>query len=394
VRSGYRIFCGVVAVSGLAVAGCGGGGGVSTGISFDATTIPTETTDAPLTSDVLTTNGTGATTPGDVAPPATWRAASGNLEGLPSECGNLSYVWADPDRDMVVVGIALQGLWANEDGTDTWTQLGQGEGSDEITNRLTSIVRDPDQPDTFWQSGTYNGGGVYRTDDNGQTFQQLGDAFHSDLGGVDLSDPFRATLLTGVHEQSDLFLSDDGGQSWENISSALPEGVGCTTAPYVIDAETYLLGTNNGPEAGVYRTEDGGLTWVRVLDAPIVGAPLVHDDGAITWLLDRGGGTARSSDDGLTWATADSRGAIAPVANTLVEMPDGALVTIGNGSLVTSSDGGVNWFNLGPGLPYQPSGVTYAPTRDAFYLWRFDCNSDDNPIPPDAVMRWDVGGTP
>ena len=380
------------------LAGCGGGEGVSSQISFDATTTTT-------TASVTDSASVDGTTPGDELPVSSgpddgvsggvWQPASGNLEGLASECGNLSYVWSDPDRDMVIVGVALQGLWANEDGSDAWTQLGQAQGSDTITNRLSSIVRDPDHPDTFWESGTYNGGGVYRTDDNGQTFQQLGDVMHSDLVAVDLSDPARATLLTGVHEQSRLLRSDDGGQTWDDLSSSVPEGIGFTTAPHVIDAETFLLGTNNGPESGVFRTTDGGETWTRVVDSPIAGGPVVSEDGTITWLLDRGGGTIRSDDDGQTWAIADSGGVIVPTATTLVQLPTGVMVTIGNSNLLASNDGGVTWETLGPALPYQPNGVTYAPLRDTYYIWRFSCDfTADNPIAPDAVMRWDVGGDP
>ena len=185
---------------------------MSSGISFDATTTTPTGSTAPI-SDTTPTSAdrtTPSEAPVDGVVQGEWRPASGNLEGLPSECGNLSYIWSDADRGMVIAGVALQGLWANEDGSDTWTQLGQGPGSDTISNRLTSIVRDPDHPDTFWESGTYAGGGVYRTDDNGQTFRQLGDVAHSDLVSVDLSDPDRATLLTGVHEQSGLFRSADG----------------------------------------------------------------------------------------------------------------------------------------------------------------------------------------
>ena len=43
-----------------------------------------------------------------------------------------------------------------------------------ITNRPSAIVYDPEHADTFWEAGIYNGGGVYKTEDNGKTFVQLG----------------------------------------------------------------------------------------------------------------------------------------------------------------------------------------------------------------------------
>jgi photosystem II stability/assembly factor-like uncharacterized protein len=294
---------------------------------------------------------------------------------------------------MVIAGVALKGLWANEDGSDQWTQLGQGKGSAAITNRLSSITRDPDHPDTFWESGTYGGGGVYRTDDNGVTFRQLGNVTHSDLVSIDLSDPARATLLTGRHEESGLFRSDDGGRTWAEVSSSLPAGVGFTVAPHIVDRDTFLLGTRGGTASGVFRSTDRGASWTRVFDQPISGSPVVAGDGSITWLLDHGGGVIHSVDNGLTWARVDSGGAIAPLSNTLVLLPGGALLTIGNGALIASDNGGVKWHTVGPALPYEPNGATYAPSRHVYYVWRSACDFTTNdPVAPDAIMRWDAGG--
>ena len=142
-----------------------------------------------------------------------WIPVTANLAGLPSECGNLSLLSVRPDRDMLTVSVALRGLWASENGAVVWTPLGMGAGSATITNRGSSIVYDPDHPNTFWQSGIYNGGGVYRTDDNGVTFRQLGNVTHSDAVSVDLTDPQRLTLLSAGHEQTALFVSHNAGRS-------------------------------------------------------------------------------------------------------------------------------------------------------------------------------------
>jgi hypothetical protein len=302
----------------------------------------------------------------------------------------MSSVFVRPDRDVVIAGIALQGLWASADGSETWTKLGEGAGSDTIVNRPTTLIVDPEQPNRFWEGGNYNGGGVFKTEDDGATFEQLGDVSHTDLVSIDLTDPDRRTMLSGTHESPTVYRSTDGGATWQDISSGLPAGIGFAAAPYVIDAQTHLLGTYEGPEAGVFRTTDGGASWTRVFTGGISGAPLIVD-GMITWLLRGGGGLITSSDGGLTWSETASGGEIYQYAEDLVHLPDGQLATLGGSNVVVSDDGGASWSPVGPPLPYTPNGLTYSPFRNAFYVWRFDCDfSTDNPIPPDAIMRWEL----
>lgn len=306
----------------------------------------------------------------------------------------MSSVFVRPDRDELIAGIALQGLWSSVDGSDTWTSLGQGGGSDVITNRPSSLVFDPADPDRWWESGAYTGPGIYRTDDAGATFQQLGDAEHSDLVSVDFTDPERQTLLSGTHERPDLFRSTDGGDQWENISAGLSAGIGHATSPHVLDASTYLLGTNNGPESGVFHTTDGGQTWTKVFTGGIAGHPLVSADGTIQWLLHNGGGVIRSTDGGVTW-TAQPSAAINAFSEDLLRLPDGRLATLGGSTVVVSTDEGATWRSVGQPYPpdYLPNGLVYSPFRKALYIWRFDCSFEtENPIQPDAILRADFDG--
>ena len=178
------------------ITACGGGGTTLETRAPSATSAPTtstpngtESTAAPTTAGSATTQPTAA--PTTQAPAAPWTPITSNLVGLPSECGNMTSLFVRPDQDELLAGIALQGLWSSVDGGGTWTQLGQDGGSDEIINRPTSMVFDPVDPNRWWESGNYQGAGIYRTDDAGAVFSQLGDVFHSDLVSVDLSDPER-----------------------------------------------------------------------------------------------------------------------------------------------------------------------------------------------------------
>jgi photosystem II stability/assembly factor-like uncharacterized protein len=387
----------IVAVGALALAACGGGHrhlslSDLTGPSAATSSTPTTTTVPADVSSSVTTNGSAASSAPATGPAAAWTPATGNLAGMPSECGNISLVSARPDRDEVIASVSLHGLWSNTAGATSWTALGQGPASAQITNRGSTIVYDPQHPSTYWESGIYNSGGVYRTDDNGSTFQQLGSVTHVDAVSVDMTDPQRKTLVVGLHEQTGVMKSTDAGHTWSSIASGLPANVGFTSSPLVIDAHTFLLGTNHGgPGSGVFRTTDGGATWTEVFTGGVIGQPLLTSSGALLWVVEASGGIISSADGGMTWKTAGHAGVVDSAAPSIVELPGGAIAAVGGSTVVMSKDGGATWHGLGPTLPFRPSGLAYAPQRHALYIWYFTCDrSGQNPVPADAIMQLDV----
>jgi photosystem II stability/assembly factor-like uncharacterized protein len=296
-------------------------------------------------------------------------------------------VWARPDRDQVIVGVALQGLWASDGPRQDWTRIGEGEGTDVIAHRPTSLVFDPEHPDTYWESGNYHPSGVYRTDDGGATFHHLGDAYHVDQVSVDFTDPARQTLLAAVHESASLLRSTDGGQTWADVSKGLPAGTGYSIAPLVIDASTFLVGTKQGESAGIFRTTDGGTTWTRVFDEGVGTPGLVSAADGKIYFIAEGGGLISSSDSGETWDQISGPGQLPPGTwPVLIQLPDGRFASTRPEGLIVSSDG-ITWEFVAP-LPYEPVGLAYAPLRKTFYIWKFDCSfTTDNPIPADAIMK-------
>jgi photosystem II stability/assembly factor-like uncharacterized protein len=317
-----------------------------------------------------------------------WFNATGNLADMPSECGNTPLVSAQPDEDELVAGVALHGLWSSTDGGESWQAMGTGAGSDAITNRPSSIVYDPSNANVWWESGIYNGGGVYRTDDDGVTFRRLGDIGHDDLVSIDFTDPSRQTLLAGGHEQSQtLHRSTDGGASWTNVGMRLPSGSAFSSYPLVLDARTFLVGCSGWGDgmSGIFRSEDGGESWTRVSELPANNAPLVATDGAIYWPLVWGGGMLRSIDRGASWEQIVGGGTVTGVAP--IELPDGRIATLSTSAVVVSDDGGVSWDPVTSMLPYGDSvGVVYSAHRRAFYIWHFSCGDR---VLPDAIMRHD-----
>jgi hypothetical protein len=345
-----------------------------------------------VTDDVGTTAPTADSTPAAGFESAgEWEDITSNLVGLPSSCGNLSYVSTQPGTDQVLAGVAVRGLWRLND-DDTWEQLGLGPGSAEIKNRTSWVEYDELEPLRFWESGAY-GEGVFRTDDGGATFQRLGALMHNDYVSVDQTDIFRRTMLAGGHEQRALYRSVDGGTTWFDISASLPPGIGFTSYPVAIDSLNHVLGTFRGDNPGIFRSADGGLTWTTVHEGGISGPPLVAGD-TIYWLRSGGAGIVVSHDAGKTFQPAAGR--IGGNPKSLIMLDESRLVTVGEGSLLLSADEGATWTPFGPPLPYQPWGVTYSAERGAFYIWVFTCDFSGagNPVQPGQILRYEAVADP
>jgi photosystem II stability/assembly factor-like uncharacterized protein len=338
---------------------------------------------------VLTPTTGDAVGTGDIV--GTWMPAVGNLEGLESECGNLSELSIRPDRDELIVGVAQAGLWRSDDGGATWNPLGQGEGSALVTNRLSSVVYDPEDPERFWIAGTYNAPFALVTDDGGTTFRALGDVIQGEWLDVDMTDPERRTLVIGIHESPRVSKSTDGGATWVPLEEGLPDSVGISSGTAVIDSQTYLYGTQPEPggqstRPGIYRTTDGGATWIAVLDQGVIGRPYRDADGSMVWMLSGGEGMAASTDAGATWTVTPTT-AISPQADNFVVLPDGRFAAISDHNIILSTDRGASWRIVDAALPYDPTGLAYSPFRNRFYIWRFDCEPGSNPVLPDSIMQ-------
>jgi photosystem II stability/assembly factor-like uncharacterized protein len=305
-------------------------------------------------------------------PSADWINATGNLANLQSECGNLTLLSAVPGSERILAGVAKVGLYESSDRGQHWEKLGTGAGSAVIENRPGSIVYDPEDPSTFWESGIYNGPGVFKTTDGGETFEQLGDISHNDVVSVDFTDPERKTLLVGGHEQKQtLYLSRDGGESFEQIGMSLPAGSHFSSTPLVLDENTFLVGScgYGDGECGVYRSTDGGMEWARASDLAAAARPLWASDGSIYWPLIYDSGLALSTNDGASFTQA-SDGVLTAHP---VELPDGRILAVRGDHVAVSADQGESFAPIGETLPFKAAGVIYSVAQRTLFVWQWDC---------------------
>jgi hypothetical protein len=322
---------------------------------------------------------------GEPAPMGEWLNATGNLAGLASECGDLSALSAKPDEDLLIAGVAAQGLFASDDGGESWTALGQGADSHKVQNRAVSFVYDPDDSGTWWEAGIY-GPGVYHTTNNGLVFKGVGDVGHVDTLAIDFSDARRRLLVAAGHEAAKVaYLSDDGGATWRSIGQTLPEAVGCQSIT-LLDAATFLIGCDYGGE-GIYRTTDGGERWELVSAEGGARSPLKASDGSYYWARP-GGGIVRSVDEGVSWSGVAADGKFKPLAP--VELPDGRIAAVSTSGVEVSADQGAKWTRVTSALPFDDvSGFIYSSHRRAFYIKHFQCLNEGDVVLDDAIMRYD-----
>ncbi|MFM9076581.1 MAG: WD40/YVTN/BNR-like repeat-containing protein, partial [Bacteroidota bacterium] len=144
--------------------------------------------------------------------------------------------------------------------------------------RSTAVAGIPSKPNTFFMGTT--GGGVWRTDDSGITWNNITDGQISvgSIGAVRVapSDPNVIYVGTGSADPrgnisigKGMYRSTDGGKTWTEAGLVKGGQIGRIeihpSNPEVVYAAVLgnIFGPN--PERGVYRSKDGGRNWERVL---------------------------------------------------------------------------------------------------------------------------------
>jgi photosystem II stability/assembly factor-like uncharacterized protein len=268
--------------------------------------------------------------------------------------------------------------------------------------RVTAVAGHRKQPHTFYMGAT--GGGVWKTTDAGHSWQNISDGFFetASIGAIAVaeSDPNviyvgsgSAAIRSNVILGRGVYKSSDAGKTWTHVGL---RGVGQIGSLRVDPRDANVafvavLGQPFGPNAerGVFRTRDGGKTWLKVL--------FINDHtGAVSlamnpsdpkeiyagawraerkpWTIVSGGpaaecGVYKTTDGGETWKHLDKglpQGLIGKVdvdlsaadpkrVYAILEASDGA------GGVYRSDDAGSSWalVNKTAGLIARPFYYTY-----------------------------------
>jgi photosystem II stability/assembly factor-like uncharacterized protein len=315
----------------------------------------------------------------DIAPP--WVNVTGDLYDQAPPGKELLLIDVNPGTGEVIAGVNSSGLWASAEGGDTWRKLGTGAGSVPINNGPTTLLFDPEDPKTFWEAGIY-GDNLFKTTDGGETIIRIGDIGHNDVVSIDFTDPERKTMLAGAHEtRQKLFLSKDAGQTWTDIGANVPAEADFSSFPQLITSKIFLLGSSGNRTAGsgVYRSTDGGGSWVKKTDKQPWLRPLRTSTGAIYWPLFGGSGMIVSTDDGVTWKDT-AEGPVQTYCGTPQELPDGRVLALGVDHVLATSNGGRTWKKVGAPLPYKGGacgihGLAWSAKLKKIFLNHDDCTT-------------------
>lgn len=226
-------------------------------------------------------------------------------------------------------------------------------------------------------------GGLYRSDDNTQTWQALHQNLPDDQGDVTNiramlehpHDPQRLVMLTGTRWRAvgGIWASEDGGASWQKRLTALFWGnadgreFGRTLRAHPHDHDVLLA----AGQEGVWRSSDFGRTWQKT-SAPDrlnpVDLGVDPQDPSRWWLsswaidtwtqgqaLTTQDGFYVSHDHGQTWKQVGDRAAREIVIDPQVP---GRWIGAFRGGIEESRDGGRTWSPLSRGLPRSGGGAS------------------------------------
>lgn len=189
-------------------------------------------------------------------------------------------------KNTIYAGFADGGLWKTTDGGANWLSIFDNE----IWQSIGSICIDPNDGNTVYVgTGDPNvsgypraGGGIYKSTDGGQTWNLMGLQSTRIISRIVMPKNQPNTLYVSAmgtpffkNQDKGVYKSTNGGQSWEQVlfindSTGVSEIVVHPTNPNRL----YAIGWNRvrnyekslvaGPDAKVFRTDDGGQNWTQL----------------------------------------------------------------------------------------------------------------------------------
>lgn len=155
-------------------------------------------------------------------------------------------------------------LWKSTDGGDTWMEISKNKGFPKGTLGIIGVSPSPVQQDRVWAIVEANEGGVYRSDDGGQSWQKLNE---------DRALRQRAWYYTRIYADTkdadivyvlnvDYHKSTDGGRTFKSYEAPHGDHHDLWIAPE--DNQRMVIGDDGGAQVSF----DGGENWSTYHNQP------------------------------------------------------------------------------------------------------------------------------
>ena len=114
-----------------------------------------------------------------------------------------------------------------------------------------------------------NSGTILKTTNGGLVWTSLPSGTTFDLNSVDFVDAFIGYAVGGEYCDWKVFKTTNGGENWTDISGGIPFTYGYAITIKFTDANTGFIGGGHTPHYNIiYKTTDGGNTWIQSTVAP------------------------------------------------------------------------------------------------------------------------------
>lgn len=259
------------------------------------------------------------------------------LQGPGNVAGRVNAIAIKPGSDSTLLaGFSGGGIFKSTDAGNNWKPVFDNE----LELSIGDITYDPNNPNIVYAGTgdpnmpaiTFNGNGLYKSTDGGETWQYLGLGQEGIISKI-LVDPSNSSILyAGImgnpyvrDEARGVYKSTDGGVTWQKVlfvsnQAGTSDLVMDPVNPKILYASFWDRIRNNqesliyGPHARVYKTTDGGATWNQLgggLPTGVMGRTglaisqqnpnklyAVYIDS-----LSTPGGLYKSTDGGATWTS-------------------------------------------------------------------------------------------
>lgn len=238
----------------------------------------------------------------------------------------------------VYAGVEHSGLFRSEDHGTTWSEVSslRGHPTHDTWHPgnggkcLHTLSLDPFQPDRMYVAAST--GGVYRTDDRGKSWRPANHGIGADFMPEPQQYPESGQCVhrlavsqvqpdrLWVQNHGGVYRSDDAGDTWQPIHQGLPDNFGFPVVAHPHRADTaYVVPLLNaferwfpGGDLRVYRTDDAGASWRALANglpneafSSVLRGAFTGDGAPVPGLYfgTTSGSVFASPDEGETWHT-------------------------------------------------------------------------------------------